>query len=113
MYRLVIQPNALEELEAAYEWLRKRAPDAAVKWFNGFVDALQQLKTAPESFGLVPDIRDVPYPIRQLLYGKRQHKYRAFFTIVGDEIHVLHIRHGARRTWRPKSFPDFDRPRNP
>ena len=110
MHRLVIQPNALAELEAAYEWLQKRAPDAAAKWFNGFVEALRQLKSAPESFGLVPDLHEMPYPIRQLLYGKRQHKYRAFFTIAGDEVHVLHIRHGARRAWRPKNLPSFDRP---
>ncbi len=110
MYRLVMQPNARDELEAAYEWLRKRAPEAAVKWFNGFVDALEQLRTSPESFSLVADVREFPYPIRELLYGKRQHKYRAFFTIVGDEVHVLHIRHGARRTWNPKNLPRLDRP---
>ena len=78
-----------------------------MKWFNGFVDALEQLKTSPESFGLSLDIGDVPYPIRELLYGKRQHKYRAFFTIVGREVHVLHIRHAARQSWRPRNLPDF------
>ncbi len=30
MYRLVVQHNALEELRAAYEWLRKRVPDDVV-----------------------------------------------------------------------------------
>ena len=110
MYRLIIQPDALEELDAAYEWIRARAPEAAVKWFNGFVTAFESLRTSPESFGLVSDVRGFPYPIRELLYGKRQHKYRAFFTIVGDDVHVLHIRHGARRTWSPKNLPRFDRP---
>ena len=110
MYQLIIQPNAMEELDAAYEWLRSRAPEAAAKWFNGFVAALEQLRTSPESFGSVLDVRGLPYPIRELLYGKRQHKYRAFFTIVGDEVHVLHIRHGARRTWNPKNLPRFDPP---
>ena len=46
MYRLIIPPDALEELDAAYEWIRARAPEAAVKWFNGFVAAFESLSTA-------------------------------------------------------------------
>ncbi|MHB0958888.1 MAG: hypothetical protein ACYC0X_14910 [Pirellulaceae bacterium] len=33
-FRLIIQPPAFEDLDAAYEWIRERAPDAAARWFN-------------------------------------------------------------------------------
>lgn len=68
MYQLIIQPNAVEELNTAYQWIRARAPEAAARWFNGFVLMLDQLRTSPESFGLALNLRRQPYPIRELLY---------------------------------------------
>ena len=35
--------------------------------------------------------------MRQLLYGKRPHLYRILFTIDGDVVYVLRIRHGRRQ----------------
>jgi hypothetical protein len=35
--------------------------------------------------------------VRQLLYGRRPHTYRILFTIEGDVVQVLHIRHARRR----------------
>jgi len=100
-YRLIIQPNALDDLEAAYQWLQVRAPAHAVKWFNGFVDALEQLKTSPESFALSLDIGDAPYPIRELLYGKRKSKYRIIFAIRNEDVVVLYVHHAARKDLEP------------
>jgi plasmid stabilization system protein ParE len=41
----------------------------------------------PETFSL---------EVRQLLYGSTHHRYRILFTIDGDTVTVLHIRHGRR-----------------
>jgi hypothetical protein len=35
--------------------------------------------------------------MRQLLYGRKPHLYRILFTIDGDVVYVLHVRHGRRR----------------
>ena len=35
--------------------------------------------------------------MRQLLYGRKPHVYRILFTIEGDVVYVLRIRHGRRR----------------
>ena len=35
--------------------------------------------------------------MRQLLYGRKPHVYRILFTIEGDAVYVLRIRHGRRR----------------
>ena len=53
-YRLIIQPPAFEDLDAAYEWIRERAAGAAARWFHGFVDALNSLTESPERCGLAP-----------------------------------------------------------
>jgi hypothetical protein len=40
---------------------------------------------------------DFPFEVLQLMYGGRPHQYRILFTIDGDSVGVLHIRHGRRR----------------
>ena len=97
-YRLIIQPPALEDLDAAYQWIQERAPEAAARWYNGFVEALNSLTDFPERCGLAPENDAVDPEIRQLLYGRRSGVYRALFTITGREVRVLHIRHAARTT---------------
>lgn len=97
-YRLIIQPPAVHDLDEAYQWIRDRAPEAAARWFNGFVEALNSLTTFPDRCGLAPENDAVEPEIRQLLYGPRSGVYRALFTITGEEVRVLHIRHAARQT---------------
>jgi hypothetical protein len=36
--------------------------------------------------------------------GRRQNKYRILFTIRPREVHILHIRHAARRTLTPDEY---------
>ena len=38
-YRLIIQPPAFDDLDEAYQWIKERSPEAAARWFNGFVEA--------------------------------------------------------------------------
>ena len=99
-YDVIIQPPALADLEEAYFWISERAPEAADRWFNGFVEGIETLKMSPERCSHAPENRYFEREIRQLLYGKRSGVYRALFTIVEDEVHVLHIRHGARMPLR-------------
>ena len=70
-YRLIIQPPALDDLDEAYQWIREQAPEAAARWFNGFVEALNTLATFPDRCGLAPENDAVEAAIRQLLYGRR------------------------------------------
>jgi hypothetical protein len=46
---------------------------------------------------LAPENKEFPFEVRQLLYGRKPHLYRVLFTIEGDTVVVLHIRHGRRR----------------
>lgn len=70
-YPLIIQPPAFDDLDEAYQWIRERAPEAAARWFDGFVAALDSLTTSPERCGLAPENDAVEPEIRQLRYGRR------------------------------------------
>lgn len=90
-------PSAEAELEAAYLWIAERNADAAVKWYNGILDAILTLETFPERCPLAPESDAFDHDIRQLLYGNRRHAYRILFDVSpGHTVRILHVRHSAR-----------------
>lgn len=100
-YRVELSPQAEQEIEQAYLWILNQSPASAHRWYNGLIDALNSLKTMPQRRPLAPEHDAFDDEIRQLLYGRRQHRYRALFTVHGRTIRVLHVRHGAMRHLSP------------
>jgi plasmid stabilization system protein ParE len=96
-YRVIIQPNAEAELDAAYLYRSTRVPQAAARWFAEFVEAINSLAEFPERCPFAPENGHFLEEIRQPLYGTRRDAFRILFTIQDDTVHVLHIRHGAQR----------------
>lgn len=95
-----VETSAEAELDAIsiLEWLlAQHAGDAGLRWFMAMDDAIASLADFPERCPLAPETTRFPFEVRQLLYGKRPHAYRILFTIRGDTVYVLHIRHGRRR----------------
>ena len=105
IYKLIIQPAALEDLDEAYRWIAEQSPENAARWFNHFIEALFTLEHSPYRCGAAPESKHLGLEIRQLLYGRRGGVYRALYTVRGREVHVLHIRHAARDTMKPEEFP--------
>lgn len=95
-FRVIIQPSASAEMEAAFLWIAERNPEAAVKWFNELQIAIQGLETFPKRCPLAPENDTFKEEIRQLIYGRRSGRYRIFFTIRSGAVHILHVRHGAQ-----------------
>lgn len=95
-YRVIIQPSAQRDIDEAFAWLVERNENAAIRWFNGILEVVTTLKQCPERCPLALENDFFEEEIRQVLYGKRQHKYRLLFTISDDTVQVLHVRHGAR-----------------
>lgn len=98
-HTVLIQPEAEGNMEDAYQWLLENAPDHAADWFNGLLKEFERLEEFPEKFPLAPENRFGVFdrPVRQMLYGKGFWKYRVLYFIEGDKVHIVHIRHGARR----------------
>lgn len=95
-YQVEITDPAWLEIQEAYDWLAQKAPAAAERWKAGLLDAILKLETFPLACGQAPESAYFGRDIRQLLYGKRQHKYRILFEIHAKTVVVLRVRHGAR-----------------
>jgi plasmid stabilization system protein ParE len=65
--------------------------------FLALQDAIASLAKFPERCPLAPENAAFPFEVRQLLYGYAPHVYRILFTIEGQTVCVLHIRHGRRQ----------------
>ena len=97
-YRIVFAPTATEDLDIILTWLAEKAPHRVEEWFGDIrtrIETLHQLpnrcRLAPESGLLGPEV------VRQLLFTGYPSKYRILFTVAGNEVRILNIRHGARR----------------
>jgi len=95
-WNVIVEIAAQQDIEGAHVWMAEREPDAANRWFNGIYDTIGSLEIFPERCPLAPESKSLNAEIRQIFHGRRQHKYRILFTVSGNEVHVLHVRHGAR-----------------
>ena len=97
-YAVVIQPSADAEIEEAYLYLVEAASqEVAVRWFNELDAAMRTLASMPRRCPVAPESVHFRHEIRHLLLTP----YRVLYTIRQKEVHVLHVRHMARRTLEP------------
>lgn len=101
-FRVEITPPAKRDSNAILEWLlSQQAGELSLRWFERLQEALASLENLPGRCKLAPENASVPFEMRQLLYGHRPHVYRILFTIEGETVYVLRIRHGRRRRLTP------------
>ncbi len=94
-HTVIVTQKAKDDLRHYYCVAAERAPQTAVRWLNRFENALQSLSDNPARCALAPENDLVAPQIYQLLYGRRNARYRALFTIEGTRVVVLHVRRGA------------------
>jgi plasmid stabilization system protein ParE len=91
-YRVELSQRAARDIEEAFEYIRSRAPVSAQRWRGGLQGRLRMLETNPEGFGFAPENEAAKADLRQLLYGT----YRVLYTIRGETVFIITVRHGAR-----------------
>ncbi len=97
-FRVEVTSRAKQDANAILKWLlAQHAGEAGLRWFRKLDEAIASLAELPGRCRLAPENPSVPFEMRQLLYGNRPHTYRILFTIEGDVVYVLRIRHGRRR----------------
>jgi plasmid stabilization system protein ParE len=97
-YKVIIEKPAEQDIDEAFLWQCGLLPLArAEKWFAGLLKAIRSLSRFPRRHALAPENEAFDEEIRQLLYGRGHSQYRILFTIRAGEVHILHIRHTARR----------------
>jgi toxin ParE1/3/4 len=101
-FHVRIGKSATREIEQAYQWLLCEAPLVhADAWLDGLRRAIAGFAEFPNRHGLAREAATTGLDVRQLLYGKRPHVDRVLFLVIGETVHVMHVRHGARnQLWR-------------
>jgi plasmid stabilization system protein ParE len=95
-WSVILELPAQQDIAEARSWLAEREPEAAERWFKSIYDTIGSLETFPERCPLAPESKSFQTEIREIFHGRRQHRYRILFTVTEKEVHVLHVRHGAR-----------------
>jgi plasmid stabilization system protein ParE len=103
-YQVRITARAERDAGEAIRYLQQRSRAAAARWHAGLTEALRSLEEQPERCGSAPEAEELGIGLRQFLFGKRRGVYRVLFTIEGDTVNVLHIRHAAQRPLQPGDF---------
>lgn len=96
-YRVVITPEAQQDLRDIRSYIRQRAPAAAAEWSKGIRQQIKMLANHPERCPHAPESSHFPEDIRELFYGRgNRGTYRILFVILSRTVFVLHVRHGSR-----------------
>lgn len=95
-WKVIVELPAQKDIAEAHLWLAEREPAAADRWFDKIYDTIGSLEIFPERCPLAPENKFLKTEIREIFHGRRQNKYRILFTVSENEVHVLHVRHGAR-----------------
>ena len=77
--------------------LARLADSATLAWFDGLCDAVESLGQFPDrcAFAAEPGLRQKG--VRQLLYGEGSSIYRILYSVAGESVQILTIRHTRRR----------------
>ena len=95
-WSVIVELPAQQDIAEAHLWLAERDPDAADRWFDSIYDTIGSLELFPERCPLALESKFLHVEIREVFHGRRQYRYRILFTVSEREVHVLHVRHGAR-----------------
>ncbi len=97
-YEIVFAPTAHEDLLEVLQWLEEKAPEKVSEWYGAIKTAIQSLSQMPERCPKAPENGLWgEEELRQLLFQAYPSKYRIIFHVCDRSVHILNIRHGARR----------------
>ena len=102
-YRIRPTAQAEADVERLYNSLaERRGEEAARGWYESYTEAVERLVTMPLSCGLAYENRNFDDELRHLLFGLHpKRKYRALFTVRGDEVIILALRAPGERPVEP------------
>src|SRR5215470_8005111 len=103
-YKVRLQPLAESDLNEAFLWAAKNAPETARLWLTRFQAALNSLAEHPQRCGFAPEHKKLKRELRQLLFGRTPNVFRAVFLIDGEVVRIIRIRRGARRQMTRKEL---------
>ncbi len=100
--RVNIGPRAERDLDDLYVVIDAQDSFVAHHWYQGLKRAILSLEEPPNRPPATPENQR----LRHLLYGNKPHVHRVIYRVIERRrrVEVLHIRHGARRRFRPSDL---------
>ncbi len=95
-FQVVFRPRARSDIAATVAWFARTSPAAAARWRAGLLRIVENLETDPNRYPAADEAADLGVDLRQLLYGRRRNVHRVLFTIEGQTVNILRIRHAAQ-----------------
>jgi len=106
-FRVEISPRAFNDLDEIAEYIKQRGSfEQAEKWFNGIIAAIRTLEDLPHRCPVADESEELGQEVRLLLYGKRNRRYKVYYSVqqttpLTGTVRVFHVRHWARRSLDP------------
>lgn len=92
-YAVVIESKAATDIAGYARWIAEQgSPMNAIRWVSDIEDAIMALDQFPERCPVAPESDAFDRVIRQLIFKS----HRILFTVGTNQVHVLHVRHGAQ-----------------
>jgi toxin ParE1/3/4 len=90
--RLQYRAQALADIEAIHRYLDARSPSGARSVLRAIYASIQLIAEHPLSYQRTddPEIR---------VHMVQRHRYKIFYSVTGDTIEIIHVRHTSRRPW--------------
>jgi plasmid stabilization system protein ParE len=101
-FRVEISPRAFNDLDEIARYIQQQSSfEQAEEWFNGIMAAIQTLEDMPSRCPVADESEELGQEVRLLLYGKRNRKYKVYYsirkrTVSTGTVQVFHVRHWAR-----------------
>jgi plasmid stabilization system protein ParE len=92
-YAVSVLKRAGDDADRIYEWIAAKSPQGAIRWLQALEDALAQLESTADQWGVAPESEDLGIVIRQKLFKTRRGRiYRLLYSIDGNQVRVLRVR---------------------
>ena len=83
---------ARSDLESIYAYVNRHDPKAAARIIDGIIERVEALGRHPYT-GRPTDVANIR------VAALPRYRYLIFYSIAGDELHILHVRHMSRAPW--------------
>lgn len=100
-FQVVFRPRAESDIAATVAWLARTSSAVAARWRTGLLRIVENLETDPNRYPVADQAADLGVDLRQVLYGRRRNVHRVLFTIEGQTVNILRVRHAAQDQLAP------------
>ena len=100
-FRVEVTDRAFDEIDAIADYIRQRGSfESAEKWLLGIEQSLSNLSYTAGIHPAVPGSDVIGGKFHILLHGPKNRRYKIFYFIEIKRrvVHVIHVRHWARKS---------------